>query len=83
MRLPVGGRDVQRLPCFKIDPGREDVDVNFSVRFVMSDCGPGVAVLFQSGPSKGFEAVECLVDFFRCRVVLFCPGDHSGRVLVF
>ena len=61
MRLPVGGRDVQRLPCFKIDPGREDVDVNFSVRFVMSDCGTRCSGPFPVRPKQRLRScrVSC------------------------
>ena len=50
--LPAGRRDVEAPPGFEVASRGEDVDVSTSTTFAVKHRCPGVAIRFESGPSR-------------------------------
>ena len=78
--LPPWWRDVERFPRFQINPGCQDVDMDATLGFIVSDRRPGIPIRLKAGPCQMLEVVQDVVDFFPGWLVLRRPGNHRGRV---
>jgi hypothetical protein len=80
--LPARRGDVEAAPGFQVASRCEDVDVSASALLPVEHRRPCVAVEIQSRPRGLLEGVQNRLDLFVGRLVLRCPRDHPGGVLV-
>ena len=80
--LPARRGDVEAAPGFQVAPRREDVDVSATALLPVEYRRPCVAVEIQSRPRGLLEGVQNRADLFVGQLVLRCPRDHTGGVLV-
>ena len=80
--LPAGRGDVEAPPGLQVASGGEDMDVGTAVLLPVEHRRPSVAVGFEPGPGRLLEGVQKRIDLFVGGLVLRCPRDHAGGVLV-
>ena len=82
-RLPPSRRgDVEATASLQVAARREDMDVSASAALAVQHGGPRVAVGFEPRPCRLLERVQNGFDLRVGRLVLGCPCDHAGGVLV-
>ena len=55
--LPAWWRDVQGFPRFQIDPGRQDVDMDATLGFIVPDRRPSIPIRLKASPGQMLEVV--------------------------
>ena len=80
--LPARRGNVEAPAGIKVASRGENMDVGTTALLAVEHCGPCVAVGFQPRPSRLLELVEDGFDLLVGGMVVRCPGDHAGRVLV-
>ena len=79
---PARWGDVEAPAGLEVASRREDMDVGAAALLAVEHRRPSVAVGFEPGPGRFLEGVQNLADLFVGRLVLRCPRDHAGGVLV-
>jgi len=80
--LPARRRDVQAAAGLQVAARGEDVDMSATAALAVQHRRPRVAVEVQSRPGRLLEGVHDRLDLLVGRLVLRCPRDHAGGVLV-
>ena len=80
--LPARRGNVQASTGLQVAPRGEDMDMGTAALLAVQHRRPRVAVGLQPRPSRLLEVFEDALDLLVGGMVVRCPGDHAGRVLV-